>query len=106
MSTVNVFQAKSTLSKLIERVETGKDEEIVIARHGRPVVRLTRLAVARPEKRIGVAKGLFTVPDSIDADNARKTLDARSLNSCTFRPGNVLMGYALPEATSAAAVHR
>ena len=70
MSTVNVFQAKSTLSKLIERVETGKDEEIVIARHGRPVVRLTRLAVARPEKRIGVAKGRFRVPESIDADNA------------------------------------
>jgi len=55
MSTVNVFQAKSTLSKLIERVETGKDEEIVIARHGRPVARLTRLASVRPEKRIGVA---------------------------------------------------
>ena len=31
MSTVNIFQAKSTLSKLIERVETGKDGEIVIA---------------------------------------------------------------------------
>ena len=70
MSTVNVFQAKSTLSKLIERVETGKDEEIVIARHGRPVARLTRLASVRPEKRIGVAKGRFQVPDSIDDDNA------------------------------------
>jgi prevent-host-death family protein len=69
MSTVNVFQAKSTLSKLIERVESGKDIEIIIARHGRPVARLTRLEVARPEMRVGVAKGRFTVPDSIDADN-------------------------------------
>jgi antitoxin (DNA-binding transcriptional repressor) of toxin-antitoxin stability system len=70
MSTVNIFQAKSTLSKLIEQIETGKDEDIVIARYGRPVARLTRLAASRPGKRIGVAKGRFKVPDSIDADNA------------------------------------
>ena len=70
MSTVNIFQAKSTLSKLIEQIETGMDEEIVIARNGRPVARLTRLAASRPGKRIGVAKGRFEVPDSIDADNA------------------------------------
>ncbi len=70
MSTVNVFQAKSTLSKLIERIETGKDKEIVIARNGRPVARLTRLATAKPGTRIGVARGRFVVPDTIDADNA------------------------------------
>lgn len=70
MSTVNIHEAKSTLSKLIEQIETGADEEIVIARNGRPVARLTRLAAARPGKRIGVAKGRFEVPDSIDADNA------------------------------------
>jgi len=70
MDTVNIFQAKSTLSKLIERIETGKDQDIVIARNGRPVARLTRLASARPGKRIGVAKGRFKVPDSIDEDNA------------------------------------
>ena len=70
MSTVNVFEAKSTLSKLIERIETGKDQDIVIARNGRPVARLTQLARARPGKRNGVAKGQFKVPDSIDSDNA------------------------------------
>lgn len=70
MSTVNVFQAKSTLSKLIERIETGKDQDIVIARNGRPGVRLTRLASARPGIRIGVAKKLFNMPESIDKDSA------------------------------------
>jgi len=39
MSTVNIFQAKITLSKLIKQIETGQDEEIVIARHGRPGAR-------------------------------------------------------------------
>ncbi|MHB8834242.1 MAG: type II toxin-antitoxin system Phd/YefM family antitoxin [Candidatus Methylomirabilia bacterium] len=71
MSTVNVFQAKTNLSKLLERIETGQDKEIVIARHGRPVARLTRLATQKPGKKIGVAKGRFEVPDSIDEDNAR-----------------------------------
>ena len=70
MSMVNVFEAKSTLSKLIGRIETGKDQDIVIARNGRPVARLTQLASSRPGKRIGVAKGRFKVPDSIDTDNA------------------------------------
>lgn len=35
---VNIYDAKTNLSKLIERVEAG--EEIVIARSGRPVARL------------------------------------------------------------------
>ena len=71
MSTVNVFQAKTNLSKLLKRIETGQDTEIVIARHGRPVARLTQLATKKPGKKIGVAKGRFEVPDSIDEDNAK-----------------------------------
>jgi len=70
MSMVNTFQAKSTLSKLLEQIETGSEEEIIIARNGRPVARLTRVSPRKPGKRIGVAKGKFVVPDSIDEDNA------------------------------------
>lgn len=70
MKTVNIFQAKTNLSKLIEQVESGEETEIIIARHGRPVARLTTLAGGRrKERRIGVAAGRLVVPDDIDADN-------------------------------------
>lgn len=69
MNAVNILDAKSNLSRLIARVETGADAEIVIARNGRPVARLVPVKTVSSGKRIGVAKGQFTVPDSIDADD-------------------------------------
>lgn len=71
MPTINVFKAKTTLSKLLEQIETGEEKEIVIARHGRPVALLTQLRARKSGKRIGVAKGRFVVPDSIDKDSAK-----------------------------------
>jgi prevent-host-death family protein len=74
MTQVNVHEAKSTLSKLMDAVESGREPEIILARNGRPAVRLVPLAEAKPVPRrplrLGVAKGLFTVPDNIDRDNA------------------------------------
>ena len=70
MTQVNVFQAKTELSKLIASLENGDDEEIVIARNGKPVARLTRWVPTAGKKRIGTAKGMFTVPDDFDADDA------------------------------------
>jgi prevent-host-death family protein len=71
MSTVNMLDAKTNLSRLVEAVESGAESEIVIARNGRPAARL--VPVLAPEqdvsRRIGIAKGLFTVPDDFDADN-------------------------------------
>ncbi len=69
MQAVNMLQAKSTLSRLVEAIEQGQEREIVIARNGRPAARLVPMDVSPPEKRLGVAKGLFEVPDSIDAHN-------------------------------------
>lgn len=57
---VGIHEAKTTLSKLVARVEAG--EEIVLTRGGQPVARLTPLA-KRP-KRLGLLKGRMTVPDS------------------------------------------
>ena len=70
MSQVNMFEAKTTLSRLVDLVESGQEKEIVIARNGRPAARLVPVRSARPSRRIGVAKGKFQVPDDIDADNA------------------------------------
>ena len=70
MSTVNMFDAKTNLSKLVEAVETGVEAEIIIARNGRPVARLVPMRAGASGQRIGVAKGKFSLPKSIDAHDA------------------------------------
>jgi len=69
MQSVNMLQAKSSLSRLVDAIEQGQEREIVIVRNGRPAARLVPIEVAPPGKRIGVAKGLFEVPDTIDTNN-------------------------------------
>jgi prevent-host-death family protein len=56
MSEYSVADAKNTLSKLIDRALDG--EEVVITRHGKPVVEL-RPAVVRPQPPIGTDEWLF-----------------------------------------------
>lgn len=68
MTTVNLHEAKTHLSRLVD--EAGAGAEIIIARHGRPAARLVPLApTANAGPRIGIAKGRFTVPASIDVHN-------------------------------------
>ncbi|MCL2636119.1 MAG: type II toxin-antitoxin system prevent-host-death family antitoxin [Betaproteobacteria bacterium] len=69
MQAVNMLQAKSSLSRLVEAIEQGQEREIVIARNGRPAARLVPIDTAPAGQRIGVAKGIFEVPDTIDAHN-------------------------------------
>lgn len=69
MPSVNMLQAKSSLSRLVEAIEQGQEQEIIIARNGRPAARLVPLDAPPAGKRIGVARGKFTVPDSIDDHN-------------------------------------
>jgi prevent-host-death family protein len=73
MPTVNMLEAKSTLSRLVEAVETGAETEIIIARNGRPAARLVAIKPPQTGKRIGVAKGKFVVPDTIDVDEVAIT---------------------------------
>lgn len=70
MQPVNMLEAKSSLSRLVEAVEQGQVPEVVIARNGRPVARLVPLADAPVGGRIGVARGRFVVPHDIDVHNA------------------------------------
>ena len=69
MTTVNMLEAKSSLSKLVAAVESGAELEIVIARNGRPAARLVPYHVQSTHQRLGVAKGRFVVPEDIDATN-------------------------------------
>ena len=70
MPTVNMLEAKTHLSKLVDSLESGQETEIIIARNGRPGAKLVAIKPASRGKRIGVAKGKFTVPDDIDVDAA------------------------------------
>jgi antitoxin (DNA-binding transcriptional repressor) of toxin-antitoxin stability system len=82
MQAVNMLQAKSTLSRLVEAIEQGEEREIIIARNGRPAARLVPVVGGVPGLRIGVAKGAFEVPDDIDNHNdevARLFLGGASL---------------------------
>lgn len=69
MQSVNMLQAKSSLSRLVEAIELGQEREIVIARNGRPAARLVPIDTLPATQRIGVAKGKFEVPENIDASN-------------------------------------
>lgn len=67
MIQVNMFEAKSELSSLVKSLETHKEDKIFIARNGKPIVQMTLINPAPASKRIGVAKGKFTVPDEFDS---------------------------------------
>ena len=65
MLIVNVHEAKTQLSRLLEAVEAG--DEVLIARSGRPVARLVGLAPPAQRRPLGLLQGKFTVPDDFDA---------------------------------------
>jgi len=65
MSSVNVHEAKTNFSKLLERVAAG--EEITISNRGTPVARLVPAVHPRGRGILGLAEGQFTVPDDFDA---------------------------------------
>lgn len=63
--TVNVYEAKTHLSGLLARVEQG--EEIVIARHGRPVARLIAFTRRDHERTPGAWTGRIQIGADFDA---------------------------------------
>jgi prevent-host-death family protein len=65
--TVNVHDAKTHLSRLLERAESG--EEIVIARAGKPVARLVPYGPERPKRVFGRLRGQVVIHGDFDADD-------------------------------------
>lgn len=63
--TVNLYQAKTHLSNLVDRAAKG--EEIVIARAGTPVARLVPLAGAEHGRSPGGWEGVVWIADDFDA---------------------------------------
>lgn len=66
MLTVNIHDAKTRLSKLIEMAVKG--EPFVIAKAGKPMVKVTAIDAPEPaaKRRIGSLKGKISVPDDFD----------------------------------------
>jgi prevent-host-death family protein len=60
---VNIHEAKTHLSRLIERALAGED--VIVAKAGKPLVRITPIALKKPV--LGSARGMFTLPPGWDA---------------------------------------
>jgi prevent-host-death family protein len=59
---VNIYDAKTNLSKLLADVERG--EEILIGRAGEPIAKLT--PIQRSRREFGFAEGLIVIPEDFD----------------------------------------
>jgi prevent-host-death family protein len=65
MTTVNIHEAKTHLSRLVDEVAAGA--EIIIAKAGKPMARLTPISAPVGKKKLGLLKGKIKVPDDFNA---------------------------------------
>jgi len=65
MQIVNIHDAKTHLSKLVNAVMGG--EEIIIARAGKPAAKLCAIEIAHPKRRFGILKGKIKIARDFDA---------------------------------------
>jgi prevent-host-death family protein len=71
---VNVHEAKTHFSRLLERVSRG--EEVVIGKAGRPVARLVPVEPPAAPREPGSARGRFRLARNFDASLSKSVLDA------------------------------
>ncbi len=74
MRFVNIHEAKTHLSKLVEEVAEG--EELIIAKAGKPMAKLVPARKVRRRRRLGSMAGVFEVPDDFDAPLPDDVIDA------------------------------
>lgn len=70
MVTVNIHEAKTQLSKLVDRAVKG--EPFIIAKAGKPLVKVTPLTAPAAPRRLGFMKGEIRVPDDFDQMGERE----------------------------------
>jgi len=65
MTTMNIHEAKTQFSRVVERVANG--ETVIIAKAGKPMAMMVPLEAPKVDtsKRLGFLKGQFTIPDDI-----------------------------------------
>ena len=74
MNQINIHQAKTQFSRLVERVAGG--EEIIIAKSGKPVARLVPYALKRAVRRPGAMRGKIRIKKNFDEPLPREILDS------------------------------
>ncbi|PSR21778.1 MAG: type II toxin-antitoxin system prevent-host-death family antitoxin [Sulfobacillus acidophilus] len=65
MKSVNIHEAKTHLSRLLEEVSRG--EEVTIAKAGKPIARLVPVTTLRPTRTPGFLRGKIRISDDFDA---------------------------------------
>ncbi len=70
MNTVNIHEAKAQLSRLVDRAAKG--ESFVIAKAGKPLVKVTSVDAPSRPKRLGFLAGEIDVPDDFDRMGERE----------------------------------
>lgn len=81
MRVVNIHEAKTHLSRLVEDVATRR-EAIVIAKAGKPMARLVPLVPERPRRVFGLLAGQIRIADDFDAplpDDVLKNFEGSEL---------------------------
>jgi prevent-host-death family protein len=75
MRTVNIREAKAQLSRLVD--QAAKGESFVIAKAGKPIVKVTALDAPEPRqmRRFGFLKGQISVPDDFDTMFEKEILE-------------------------------
>ena len=72
METVNIYEAKTQLSRLVDKAALGED--VIVSRNGKPIARITRLADFRRPIRFGVLAGKVKLSTDFDAPLPDETL--------------------------------
>ena len=72
MSTVNIHEAKTHLSRLLDQVAKG--ETVIIAKAGKPVAKLVPLEAPSGASRLGFMAAKISIPDDFD-DMGREEID-------------------------------
>ena len=65
MHTINIHEAKTHLSRLVDKVVAG--EEVVIAKAGKPMAKLIPFITATKKRKLGLLAGKLSVPEDFDA---------------------------------------
>lgn len=86
MDSVNMHDAKTRLSALVEAIESGREAEIVIARNGKPAARLVPVQ-AKASIRLGLAKGKYRSL-SLEEINRDEEEIAALFNDSSIRPND------------------
>lgn len=73
MKIVNIHEAKTHFSKLVDRAMHG--EEVIIARSGAPVVKLIAIQNKKPKRVPGALKGKIRISDDFDAPLSAEILE-------------------------------